>query len=121
MSRSPTRSRFLVVVVCAACAGLTATTKAAARANKDASELDGTWKLVSVEQEGEAMERDDDVRWVIKEGQVFYGGEPLAAIVMYAALTPKAIDLSFREPKNDYEGIYALDKDELKICLNTRT
>jgi|SRR5262245_768053 len=121
MSHSVNRTRPLVVAVCAAYFGLTIAVAAGAEANKSASELDGTWKLVSVEQEGEAMERDDDVRWVIKEGQVLYGGEPLAAIVMYAALTPKAIDLSFHAPKNDYEGIYALDKDELKMCLNTRT
>jgi uncharacterized protein (TIGR03067 family) len=121
MSRSPSRSRLLVVAVCAAYVALTLAVTAAAEANKDASELDGTWKLVSVEQEGEAMERDDDVRWVVKDGQVFYGGERLAAMVIYAASTPRGLDLSFHAPKNDYEGIYVLDKDELKICLNTRT
>jgi len=52
---------------------------------------------------------------------VLYAGEPLAAMVIYAASTPKGIDLSFSAPKNDYEGIWVLEKDELKICLNTTT
>jgi len=121
MSCSPSRSRLLVVAVCGACALLTFGVTAAAEPNKEASELDGTWKLVSVAQEGQEMVRDDDVRWVVKDGQVLYAGEPLAATVIYAASTPKGIDLSFHAPKNDYEGIYVLDKDELKIGLNTIT
>jgi len=121
MSLALSRSQLLVVTVWAALLALMLAVPAAAEPSKNASELDGTWKLVSVEQEGEVMERDDDVRLVIKEGQVFYAGEPLAALATYAASTPKGLDLSLREPKNDYEGIYALDKDELKICLNTRT
>jgi len=94
---------------------------APADTNQNASELNGTWKLISIEQEGEETARDDDVRWVIKDGHVLYAGEPLAAIVVYAASTPKGIDLLFREPNSTYEGIYVVGKDDLKICLNTRT
>jgi uncharacterized protein (TIGR03067 family) len=115
------QSRLLSVAICAACVLLIGTVAAAADTNNPASELNGTWKLVSVEREGEEMQRDDDVRWVIKDGQVSYSGEPLAAMVTYAAFTPKGIDLAFHAPKNDYEGIYVLDNDELKICLNIRT
>jgi uncharacterized protein (TIGR03067 family) len=99
----------------------TTTASATADANKNASELDGTWKLLSVEQEGEETARDDDVRWVINDGQILYAGEPLAAMMVYAAFTPKGIDLSFREPNSTYEGIYVIGKEDLKICLNTRT
>ena len=119
MIRLSRGSRLLAVALCAACASLSTTVAAAA--DKDASELDGTWKLASVEREGEEVARDDDVRWVIKEGQVFYSGGPLAAIVIYAASTPKGLDLSFHAPKNDYEGVYVLEKGKLKICLNTST
>src|SRR5262245_14574704 len=84
-------------------------------------ELDGMWKLVSVELGGETRELEDEVRWVIKDGKVLFGGEALSTVVIYDASAPRGIDLGFFEPKDDYEGIYALDKDELKICLNTRT
>jgi uncharacterized protein (TIGR03067 family) len=85
------------------------------------SELNGTWKLVSVEVNGEAREVDDELRWVIQGEEVSFGGEPLANVAVYAASTPKGIDVAFHEPKTVYEGIYVLEKDDLKICLNTRT
>jgi uncharacterized protein (TIGR03067 family) len=119
MGRSP--GRLLVVALCAAHAVLFTTVGTPAESNKDAGQLDGSWKLISVEQDGEKMERDDDVRWVFKDGWVFYADEPLATVVIYAASTPVGLDLLFREPKNTYEGIYALEKDELRICLNTST
>lgn len=121
MSRSSSRNRWLMVAVCSAYVLLCAAADAERGANNDASELDGTWKLASVEREGEEMQRDDDVRWVITGGKVLYAGEPLAAIAIYAASTPKGIDLSFSEPKNDYEGIFVLEKDELRMCFNIRT
>src|SRR5262245_51170129 len=116
-----TRGRFLPAAVSAACVALSSAVMSSADVGNAASELDGTWKLVSVEQDGEVMERDDDVRWIVKGGQVFFGGEMVAAIVEYGASNPKGLNLSFRSPKNDYEGIHALEKDELKICLNTNT
>jgi uncharacterized protein (TIGR03067 family) len=119
MNRSP--GRLLVVAFCAAHAVLSITLGTAAEPNKVAGQLDGTWKLVSVEQEGEKMERDDDVRWVIKDGQLSYAGEPLATVVIYADFAPAGLDLLFREPKNTYEGVFALERDALRICLNTST
>jgi uncharacterized protein (TIGR03067 family) len=121
MRRFPSAGRLVVVAVWAASVFVALAVSGAAEPKKEAGELDGAWKLVSVEREGQEMERDDDVRWVIQGGQVMYGGERLAAAVIYAAATPKGIDLSFHAPKNDYEGIYVLENDELKVCLNTRT
>ena len=63
---------------------------------------------------------EDDVRLVIADDQVLYGGEFLAALRNYPELTPKGLDLTFREPKQEYEGIYVIEKDRLKVCLNTR-
>src|SRR5262245_53391482 len=83
--------------------------------------LSGSWRLISVEANGEMQQIDDDVRWVIKDNKVLYGGEPLATVVNYATSMPKGMDLTFIESSALYEGIYLLDKDELKICLNTRT
>src|SRR5262249_16657473 len=44
-----------------------------------------------------------------------------ATVVNYQTSTPKGLDLTFVESSALYEGIYLLDKEELKICLNTRT
>ena len=83
--------------------------------------LSGSWKLTSVEVDGELRPIEDDIRWTINDDKVLYGGEPLATITHYPASTPKGIDLVLAEPKTLYEGIYVLEQGELKICLNTRT
>jgi len=123
MAHSPIRQQWLIVAfsvgawfdVAAAAPAIAADT------DKPRPELDGDWKIVSVELDGEARQLDEDVRWVIEEAKVFYGGEPLAALTNYPVSTPKGIDLAFREPKNEYEGIYVVEKDVLRICLNVRT
>src|SRR2546423_6060015 len=69
------RSLFLAVISAGACFIATATRAADADASVT---LDGTWKLVSVELEGEARQPEEDVRWIIKKDKVLYGGEPLA-------------------------------------------
>jgi len=79
---------------------------------------EGTWKLVSIERDGETrMLPDPQPRWVIKEGKVFYGGEELAALTVDATTMPPCVDLAFRKPKAAYEGIYALGDKALKICI----
>lgn len=83
--------------------------------------LTGSWRIVSVEANGETQQIEDDVRWVIKDNKVLYGGEPLATVVNYPTSMPKGIDLTFLDPNALYEGIYVLENDEIKICLNTRT
>src|SRR5262245_19422430 len=102
MIRSPTR--LLLASVCFALAVLFTAVGTPAESTQGAGPLDGMWKLVSVEQDGEKIERDDDVRWVIKDGQVFYAGEPLAKAAIYADFTPTGLDLLFHEPKSTYEG-----------------
>jgi uncharacterized protein (TIGR03067 family) len=99
----------------------TAAPAVAAAADKPSAELDGLWKIVSVEIDGNVRQLDDDLRWLIKDSKVVYGDEPLAALTSYPTSTPKGIDLSFLEPKQDYEGIYALENGELRLCLNVRT
>jgi len=122
MARSPIRQHCLGTGLLAACFNLAvAAAVAATDADGPGKELRGSWKLHSVEAEGEARQLEDDVRWVINDDQVLYGGEPLARLATYPASSPKGLDLAFREPRADYEGIYLLDKDELKICLNIRT
>lgn len=86
------------------------------------SELQGTWRLVSVEIRGEVNDPATSYpRWVIKGDKVIYGGEELASISADASTSPKSIDLAFRDPKSNYEGIWSIDKDKLTICLNGRS
>jgi uncharacterized protein (TIGR03067 family) len=88
---------------------------------KELAELQGTWKLVSVEINGEDGDSKAQPRWIIKGDKVSYGGQELAVLKTDASATPKIIDLAFRDPKKVYEGIYAVDKDTLKICLNAKS
>jgi len=91
-------------------------------AKKAPADLQGTWKLVSIEVNGTAREFGDNTpRLVIKGDQVRYAGEPLATLKADPATTPKCLDLNFLSPKNSYEGIYAVDKDTLKVCVSLPT
>jgi uncharacterized protein (TIGR03067 family) len=88
---------------------------------KEYAPLQGTWKLAS-QARGEAVNRfENPPRWVVKGNRVFYGGEPLAVLTIDAAAAPKVIDLDFVKTKKVYEGIYELDKDTWKICVNVQT
>src|SRR5215471_10815809 len=72
--------------------------------------LTGGWRLVAVEANGETQQIEDEVRWVIKDNKVLYGGEPLATVVDYPRSIPKGLDLTFIESNALYEGIYLLEK-----------
>jgi uncharacterized protein (TIGR03067 family) len=90
---------------------------------KEPAELQGTWTLESTEINGKAREPlgPGQARWVIDGAKVLYGGVEIAALTADAKSTPKIIDLTFPEAKRTYEGIYAIEKDTLKICLNVQT
>ncbi len=90
--------------------------------NKDLAALQGIWKLEGVE--GNGIARDVPAkppRWVIEGNKVFYGGAELAELTIDGAANPKSVDLGFVSPKRTFEGVYALDKDTLKICVNAQT
>jgi uncharacterized protein (TIGR03067 family) len=94
----------------------------AAAAKQGAAELQGKWKLLSLEIDGTAIDLGDaQPRWVIKGNKVRYGGEELGQLIVDPTATPKIVDLSFAHPKKVYEAIYAIDQDTLKICLNKQT
>jgi uncharacterized protein (TIGR03067 family) len=87
-----------------------------------AKELQGTWKLVSVEAEG--MTNDPiggKPKWVIKGDKVFYGGAELAELKVDASTSPKIVDFKLKDPDRVHEGIYSVEKGTLKICLNKQT
>ncbi len=80
--------------------------------------LQGTWKLRSVEREGKTEETARLAPWVIRENKVLYGGTELAVLTVEPATSPASIDLTFLKPKRSLEGIFTVEKDTLKICVN---
>ncbi len=83
------------------------------------AELQGEWKLVTLK----IHDEDVDVSkkqpvWVIKGEKVKYGGEDFAVITADSSTSPKVFDLSIGSPKKTFEGIYSVEKDTLKVCLN---
>lgn len=93
------------------------------RAADPPAELQGCWKLTSVETNGKS---DDPLgggqpRWVIKGGKIFYGGAEIAQFTADPSTNPHVIDLTFQAPERTHEGIYVIEKDTLKVCLNKRT
>jgi uncharacterized protein (TIGR03067 family) len=118
------RSRTVALVAIAA--SLLSTASASAGSDdapaKVPKELQGVWKLMSIEVDG--MVRDPiggEPRWIIKGDKVFYAGEELARLAADPSTTPKVIDLKMKDPERVYEGIYAIEKDTLKVCLNKRS
>jgi uncharacterized protein (TIGR03067 family) len=96
-----------------------------AGAKKDLAAMQGTWKLAAVEIDGETGDPSAQParppRWVIRGNKVYYAGEELALLTVDPAAMPKTVDLTLSKPKRTYEGVYALEEDTLKICLNRTT
>jgi uncharacterized protein (TIGR03067 family) len=89
---------------------------------KKANELEGTWKLVSIESDGKSNEPSGgQPRWVIKGNKVSYGGVEIAELKADASTSPRIIDLKLLDPERVFEGIYSLEEGTLKICLNRQT
>jgi uncharacterized protein (TIGR03067 family) len=89
---------------------------------KGPAELQGCWKFESIEIDGKA---DDPIgggqpRWVVRGDKVFYGGDEVMQLTADPSTSPKVIDLKFRGPERVYEGIYVVEKDTLRVCLNGR-
>ena len=108
----------LLLVSALALAGDTA--RPAQGDKKEVADLQGIWKLVRFERDGEAA---DDFptnlpRWVIDGKTVRYGGETLATLTVLSDAKPRGLDLAWARPKREYEAIYAVEGDTLKICLN---
>ncbi|HVS38870.1 MAG TPA: PDZ domain-containing protein, partial [Gemmataceae bacterium] len=57
----------------------------------------------------------------IQGTKVRYAGDELASLSADPKASPPSIDLTFSDSKKTYEGIYSIDKDTLKICLNARS
>ena len=49
---------------------------------------------------------------------MLHGSQEIAKLTADPAADPKVIDFQFAGPERTYEGIYAVEKDTLKLCLN---
>jgi uncharacterized protein (TIGR03067 family) len=97
---------------------------APAEPDKAPAALQGAWRLTSVATDGEAILPalpDPRPVLVIKGDKLIYGGEEIAHVAADPATDPKVIDLKFASPERVYEGIYSIEKDTLKVCLNGRS
>src|SRR5262245_1085023 len=112
--------RLLSVVVCLALVAGGGTSRPDDPPAKAPAEVQGTWKLVSVEAVGKTNDPlgGGQPRWVVKGDKISYGGEEIATFTADASTNPKVIDLKFKNPDRTYEGIYTVEKDTLKVCVN---
>ena len=105
---------------------LTVLVPSAARSRPDdakgPADLQGSWKLKSIEAGGESREPlgGGEPRWVVKGDAIHYGGTEIARLTTDPSTSPKVVDLKFKEPERRYEGVYSVEKDTLSICLNRK-
>ncbi len=88
---------------------------------KGPADLQGIWRLRSIEANGTVNELGDrQPRVVIKGDRIQYGGMELALLSADTGANPKIIDLKFGGSDSAVEGVYAVDGDKLRICVNKR-
>lgn len=86
------------------------------------SDLQGTWKLTAVESNGEERSLDDlQPRLRIKGNSIFYAKQEIAKVTADSAASPHTIDLQFLSPQRTFEGVYLIDGNSLKVCVNSQT
>jgi uncharacterized protein (TIGR03067 family) len=83
--------------------------------------LQGVWKVTTLETDGKPAKLPVDFWWFIKGDKVRYGGQELAGLTLDVTTKPRCIDLKFHNPDRVYEGIYTVESDRLRLCVNSRT
>lgn len=90
--------------------------------SQEAKTIEGRWRLEAVEENGKPVDLGEHrPRWVIKGNTVRYAGDLLAELKLDPGSSPKCIDLNWAKPKRSYEGIYSLEGETLKLCINRET
>ncbi|MCI0640119.1 MAG: TIGR03067 domain-containing protein [Gemmataceae bacterium] len=123
--------RDSILLLVAIPALLAATNDAQTEATKkELARLQGAWKLTAVEENGResVLPEKDQTNWFVK-GKAFCGpdGKQLSTVQLDPTTRPKSIDFSYAaDPakmieKLVREGIYLLEGDTWKTCVNTRT
>jgi uncharacterized protein (TIGR03067 family) len=98
----------------------------AGEGKKDKAALQGVWKVVTIEERGRSKE-DNEGHEVVFKGDEFTvrrGDKTIikAKFNLDPTTKPKVIDFQISEEKGNNvdkkaEGIYALEKDQLKLCI----
>jgi uncharacterized protein (TIGR03067 family) len=115
------RHRTLLVVTATLLVGADAPTEDIVK--KDKEKLQGAWRVIVAEKNGEKRDREDlvKVQIVIAGDKLTIKDPRLSDEGMVYQLDPrkkpKEINLRGAETKEVNRGIYALDGDELKICF----
>lgn len=106
-------------IACVVVAACLIVASAPAGGSKGVAELQGRWRLVMLKTE------NDDIgtpgfrpELVIRGKQMLYGGSEIGRIDVDMSSSPKTLDVHFTNPERTYEGVYTLEMDVLKICLN---
>ncbi len=115
--------RVLLVGCVLAFAGFTAARANDDEAKKELKALQGTWKVVAAEHDGDPLERIVGGTLVIKENNFTIktagGTEMKGDLVLDPAKKPKHINLAHQEgllKDKTWQGIYELKGDTLKLC-----
>jgi uncharacterized protein (TIGR03067 family) len=87
---------------------------------QDKEKLQGTWTVVSFERDGKQFTAKDikNLKWTFAADKITWSDGDDFLYKLDPTKKPKAIDLQFPENKNEItEGIYALEGDDLKVCI----
>jgi uncharacterized protein (TIGR03067 family) len=111
----------------AALAGLLLAAAPADDAKKDAQALQGTWKVVRIEQDGKKRPEDEVKGWrlIVKGDRMTAkdGDETLQAATfrLDPSQKPRALDLACTEGADEgktMHAVYEINGDDLKICVD---
>jgi uncharacterized protein (TIGR03067 family) len=115
--------RTLLVVCALTAAGLLSARADDAAAQKDLKALQGTWKVVAAEQDGDPLDRIVGGTMTVKDNNFAIktaGGTELKGdLILDPAKSPRHVNLAHQDgPLKDktWQGIYELKGDALKIC-----
>ncbi len=86
---------------------------------QELNRLQGTWRLVSVEVDGQTLPPEKSPKEIVIAGMKLSGVGPEMTITINAAKKPKWIDLAFKKGEKDYpiRAIYELNGDDFKLCF----
>jgi uncharacterized protein (TIGR03067 family) len=116
------RTSFACRLIAMLVVSATASPALAQEARKIPAKLQGHWKLTILGFEGREIKlRNNMPHWVIKGDQIQFGGEPFAKLMVDEATMPPILDVCYVNSKRVYEAVYAVEGDQLKICVNQRT
>jgi uncharacterized protein (TIGR03067 family) len=88
---------------------------------KEVADVQGVWKLVAGEFQGQPLDiTGGPYTWVIEGNKITCGTRELGEFTLDAGKKPRTIDLSLLGPKRERVGIYELDGDTLRVCVNTQ-